>query len=52
MQPDGSYIQRDGEGPNSQQLFIDWADDRHRDATRLKRRRPKGLGDKSHSLGD
>jgi polyphosphate kinase len=43
MQPDGSYIQRVGKGKSCQQAFIDWADARHRDATRLKRRRPKGI---------
>jgi polyphosphate kinase len=52
MQPDGSYVQRDGDGPSSQHLFIDWADDRHRDATRLKRRRPRGLVDTGRTLGD
>ena len=43
MQPDGSYVQRSGKGKSCQQAFIDWADARHRDATRLKRRRPKGI---------
>ncbi len=43
MQPDGSYVQRRGDGPSSQQTFIDWAEARHRDATRLKRRRPRKI---------
>lgn len=43
MRTDGSYIRRDGEGPHSQQQLIDWAEMRRRDATRLRRRRTKGL---------
>jgi polyphosphate kinase len=43
MQPDGSYVQRVGKDEGCQQKFIDWADARHRDATRLKRRRPRGI---------
>ena len=43
MQPDGSYVQRAGKDVGCQQKFIDWAEERHRDATRLKRRRPRGI---------
>jgi polyphosphate kinase len=43
MQRDGSYVQRSGKGVGCQQKFIDWAEARHRDATRLKRRRPRGI---------
>jgi polyphosphate kinase len=44
MQPDGSYIQRSGDGPGCHLRLIEWAEGRHREATRLKRRRPKGIG--------
>lgn len=46
MQPDGSYIRCgaiDSSAPGTHQQMIDWADDRYRDATRLKRRKPRGL---------
>jgi len=43
MQPDGSYAQRMGNEPDAQHRLIDWAEQRHRDATRLKRRRTKGI---------
>lgn len=43
MQSDGSYVQRRGDGTGSHQTFIGQAEARHRDATRLKRRRPKGI---------
>ncbi len=45
MQPDGSYVQRpfeDGD-KSSQQLLIDAAEQRHFEATRLRRRRPRGI---------
>jgi polyphosphate kinase len=49
MQPDGSYLKRrpldDPEGArSSQQAFIDRAEKQLRQATRLRRRRPRGLG--------
>lgn len=50
MQPDGSYVQRGGQDPDAQQRFIEWADARHRDATRLKRRRTKGFATRPRSL--
>jgi polyphosphate kinase len=47
MQPDGSYVQRRPPKRKSakscQQAFIDHAEKRHRDATRLKRRQPRGI---------
>jgi polyphosphate kinase len=46
MQPDGTYVRRepkDPEVPSSQELFITVAEKRNRSATRLKRRKPKGL---------
>ena len=48
MQPDGSYIQRQpGEGQearSSQEILIEHAERRFREATRLKKRKPKGIG--------
>jgi len=45
MRPDGSYgwLYRPGEAdaPGTHQRMIDWTAERHRDATRLKRRRPR-----------
>jgi len=46
MQPDGTYVQRQpgpGEKKSSQQLLIEYADKRFKQATRLKKRKPKGL---------
>ena len=47
MRPDGSYRRRaDPEKttqPGTHQRLIDWTAERHRDATRLKRRRPRSL---------
>jgi polyphosphate kinase len=47
MRPDGSYEQRRPEGDedrrSSQSELIRWAEDRHREATRLKRRKPRGI---------
>ena len=47
MQPDGTYVQRvpaHGERTkSSQQQLIELAEKRHRQATRLKRRKIKGL---------
>ncbi len=48
MQPDGSYAwRRPAEGEeerNSQEQLIAWAEARTAEATRLRKRRPKGLG--------
>jgi polyphosphate kinase len=44
MQSDGSYVQRQGGERSSQEILIEWAEQRLREATRLKRRRPKGIG--------
>ena len=47
MQPDGSYVQLQPDDERAatgcQQQFIEWAEKRHREATRLKRRRPRGI---------
>jgi polyphosphate kinase len=47
MQPDGSYVQRRPPKRKSakscQQAFIEHTEKRHRDATRLKRRQPRGI---------
>ena len=47
MRPDGSYAWRyrpgETEDPGTHRRMIEWAAARHRDATRLKRRRPRGL---------
>jgi polyphosphate kinase len=47
MGPDGSYVQRNaGSGKKAKgthQALIEWAERRHKEATRLKRRKPRGL---------
>lgn len=43
MQSDGSYVQRQGTEQGTQQLLIDRAERRHREAHRLKRRRPRPI---------
>jgi polyphosphate kinase len=47
MRSDGSYVRRgdpdDMSQPGTHEKLIAWAAERHRDATRLKRRRPRGL---------
>jgi len=47
MQPDGSYVQRpggeDGCAPSSQDRLAERAVQRYREATRLRRRKPKGV---------
>jgi polyphosphate kinase len=46
MQPDGRYVQRRGGGRKaggSQDLCIAWAEKRHKEATRLRRRQPRGI---------
>ncbi|MBW2315449.1 MAG: polyphosphate kinase 1 [Deltaproteobacteria bacterium] len=47
MQPDGTYVQREPQGTGrksrgSHQGWIEWADRRQRDASRLRKRRPRG----------
>jgi polyphosphate kinase len=48
MRADGSYEQRRPEGEDdrrsSQAVMIRWVEARHREATRLKRRKPRGIG--------
>jgi polyphosphate kinase len=46
MRPDGSYVQRDAGDPpakSSQQLLVEWAEKRLKEATRLRRRKPQGI---------
>ncbi|NNK49115.1 MAG: RNA degradosome polyphosphate kinase, partial [Gemmatimonadetes bacterium] len=47
MRADGSYRQRrpkgDDDRRSSQSELIRWAEDRYREATRLKRRKPRGI---------
>ncbi len=47
MRPDGSYVQRrpesDADPVHSQEELIKWADRLNRQATRLRRRKPRGL---------
>lgn len=47
MQSDGSYIQRvpgdDDDARGSQQILIDLAERRQKEAQRLKKRKPKGI---------
>jgi len=47
MKPDGSYVRRHPEGDDdrrsSQSELIRWAEERHWEATRLKRRKPRGI---------
>ncbi len=47
MQPDGSYVQRmpvkRKEERSSQRALIEWAEKRHREASRLRRRKPRGI---------
>lgn len=43
MQADGSYVQREGGERGTHDLMIERAERRHREATRLKRRRPRPI---------
>ena len=43
LQSDGSYVQRTDAERGTQELLIDRAERRHREATRLKRRRPRPI---------
>jgi polyphosphate kinase len=52
MQPDGKYVQRQPHGKGrkskgSHQQWIEWAERRHREATRLRKRKPRGLAPRS-----
>ena len=52
MQTDGSYLQREPQakgrkGRGSHQQWIEWAERRHRDATRLRKRKPRGLAQRN-----
>ncbi|HET6583740.1 MAG TPA: polyphosphate kinase 1 [Nannocystaceae bacterium] len=43
MQSDGSFVQRQGGERGSQEMLIERAERRHREATRLRRRRPRPI---------
>ena len=47
MQPDGSYVQRqphnERKDKSSQQILIERAEKAYKDATRLRKRAPKGI---------
>lgn len=47
MQPDGSYVQRrpgkKDDERHSQHALAEWSSARHREATRLRRRKPRGI---------
>lgn len=47
MQPDGSYVQRtpagEAEAKHAQTSLAEWSRERHKQATRLRRRKPQGL---------
>jgi polyphosphate kinase len=51
MQPDGTYVQRvpsrERNGKGSQETLIDLAEKRLKEATRLRKRKPKGMGRRS-----
>jgi len=53
MQPDGTYIQRTPSQPSeevsAQTRLVNWARRRHKEATRLRRRKPKGPRRNSNS---
>ena len=50
MQPDGTYQRVTGDdAPSCQQALIDLAEKRHKDASRLRKRRPKGFARRSTS---
>ena len=56
MRSDGSYEQRRPRGEDdrrsSQSELIRWAEDRYREATRLKRRKPRGIRAKERNSGE
>ncbi len=47
MLPDGSYVQRrpaeSEDGKSCQRVFVDWAEQRLKEASRLRRRKPRGI---------
>ncbi len=47
MQPDGSYVQRmpagDDDAMHSQEALAEWSSKRYKQATRLRRRKPRGI---------
>ncbi|MGF1464611.1 MAG: polyphosphate kinase 1 [Sandaracinaceae bacterium] len=43
MKPDGTYVQRHGDGISSQQAFIERAEAQYQEAMRLRRRKTKGV---------
>jgi polyphosphate kinase len=53
MQPDGSYVQRrpekDRKARHSQRMLIDRAENRLKEATRLRKRKPKGVARRAQS---
>lgn len=49
MRSDGSYVQRTGAEQGSHELLIERAERRHREATRLRRRRPRPIASSSRA---
>jgi len=53
MQPDGSYVQRrsgkEGKARHCQRMLIDRAEKRLKEATRLRKRKPKGIARRAQS---
>jgi len=49
MQSDGTYVQATPEAPSCHQRLIELADRRNRDATRLRKRRPKGFARRTNA---
>ena len=53
MQPDGTYVQRrtgtEGKARHSQRMLIDRAEKRLKEATRLRKRKPKGIARRAQS---
>jgi len=53
MQPDGTYVQRctgkEGKARHSQRMLIDRAEKRLKEATRLRKRKPKGVARRAQS---
>jgi polyphosphate kinase len=52
MRSDGSYVQRSGsskgrKGRGTHQMLIEWAERRHREATRLRKRKIQGLSNRN-----
>ena len=53
MQPDGTYVQRrtgkEGKARHSQRMLVDRAEKRLKEATRLRKRKPKGIARRAQS---